>query len=47
MRSRGEGQPASDPRPSAEFQRLGCLGARELEAALLRGDTPDPDALAG
>ncbi len=34
-------------RPSAEYLRIGALPARELEAVLLRGDTPDPEQLAG
>lgn len=33
--------------PSTDFLKLARLGARELEALMLRGDTPDPAALAG
>jgi hypothetical protein len=34
-------------RPSAEYLRIGALPARELEAIMLRGEAPDPEALAG
>jgi hypothetical protein len=40
-----------DPRPadlpSSEYLRLGALPMKELEAILVRGEPPDPDALAG
>ncbi len=39
-------EPRTD-RPSAEYLRLAGLPRAELEATLLRGETPDPDALAG
>jgi hypothetical protein len=40
-------QQPSGERPSAEYLRVGALPARELEAIMLRGETPDPDRLAG
>jgi hypothetical protein len=33
--------------PSREYLRIAALPARELEAIFIRGDTPDPDGLAG
>src|SRR5688500_17814637 len=34
-------------RPSAELLRIGALKPRQLEALMLRGGTPDRDALPG
>ena len=33
--------------PSPEYRQVGALPARELERLMVRGDTPDPGALAG
>ena len=38
---------ASAHRPSPEYLRIIALPARELEKLLVRGETPDADALAG
>jgi hypothetical protein len=45
---RVEDQPEADAaRPSEEYLRIGALPAAELESLMVRGETPDPEALAG